>query len=647
MRRTSFGTAAALALILPALMTNASAQDRRDQRGAAPAPAVHAAPPAPVQHVAPPAPAPHIAAPAPAPQPHIAAPVAQPRIAAPVQQHIAPVQQHNAPPAPHIAAPAPRIAAPVHNAPPAHIATPHVATPQIAHPNVARPNAATNTATAITRQHDNGAAARLRDRGGPTPANTTNAKIAAPNKTNAATTAVTGPNKAGQNKVEPSTPASKLATPNKAVPNTATPNTANPNPPNAVGQGPGNRQRNAVNQPAQTRAQEQAQARAQIYSPGRKPVLQNHVFSDAARTRDPAMRALARATFQGRFAEQFHGRDRDRDRDRFEGRRGFRGLVIGWVGPVFWPYAYEDFVDYTFYPHANDAFWPYAYDDVYDSIFGAYAPYASAYAGVTGGRRYTRQYDRGQTIASAPAGVPAGSGAAEVCSGQTTGLTDWPIERIAEQVQATDAQRMLLDQLKDATAKAVNLLQAACPTDLPSTPTGRLAAMHQRTTTMLQAVQIVRPALDKVYQSLSDEQKERFISLDAQGNPKQGNPKSVRTANRQQPNLAQACGGSSNQITSLPINQIRQVLHPNDAQQAALDEVNNAIARAANLLKENCDQEAQDQPITPPARLVAMEARLNALLKAIDTVQPAMAKFYNSLTDEQKARFDRLGPRQA
>jgi ABC-type transporter MlaC component len=202
----------------------------------------------------------------------------------------------------------------------------------------------------------------------------------------------------------------------------------------------------------------------------------------------------------------------------------------------------------------------------------------------------------------------------------------------------------LLDQLKDATAQAVNLLQSACPTDLPSTPTGRLAAMRQRIASMLQAVQIVRPALDKFYQSLTDEQKERFIGLDAQGAPK-----ATRTANRQQPNLAQAqaCGGSTKQVTSLPINQIRQVLRPNDAQQAALDELNNATAQAASLLKENCVQDAQDQPITPPARLAAMETKLSGMLKAIDTVQPAMAKFYNSLTDEQKARFDRLGPRQA
>ena len=30
------------------------------------------------------------------------------------------------------------------------------------------------------------------------------------------------------------------------------------------------------------------------------------------------------------------------------------------------------------------------------------------------------------------------------------------------------------------------------------------------------------------------------------------------------------------------------------------------------------------------------------MLQALDTVQPALAKFYNSLNDEQKARFDRL-----
>src|ERR1700692_373993 len=173
-------------------------------------------------------------------------------------------------------------------------------------------------------------------------------------------------------------------------------------------------------------------------------------------------------------------------------------------------------------------------------------------------------------------------------SGEPTGMTDWPIERIAQQVGPTDEQRSLLDQLRDATAQAVNLLKSACPTDLPSTPTGRLAAMRQRIEPMLQAVQVVRPALDKFYQSLSDEQKERFIALEAEGASKAPTTRAAK----QQPNLAQACGGSAKQITSLPINQIQQLLHPNDAQQAALEELNNASNQAAALLNENC---AQDQ----------------------------------------------------
>ena len=70
--------------------------------------------------------------------------------------------------------------------------------------------------------------------------------------------------------------------------------------------------------------------------------------------------AFARATFQGRFA-QFPLR-----------HRHFRPIVIGWFGPLFWPYAYDDFLDYAFYPYAYDSFWPYAYDDVYDGMFGLY-----------------------------------------------------------------------------------------------------------------------------------------------------------------------------------------------------------------------------------------------------------------------------------
>jgi len=86
-------------------------------------------------------------------------------------------------------------------------------------------------------------------------------------------------------------------------------------------------------------------------------------------------RAIANVALQSRFPQA-----------RFQG--GFSnsawpwwlgGSVLGWFGPVFWPYAYYDLFDYVYWPYAYDDFWPYAYDDVYYGIYGPYA-YGGSYA---------------------------------------------------------------------------------------------------------------------------------------------------------------------------------------------------------------------------------------------------------------------------
>ena len=51
-------------------------------------------------------------------------------------------------------------------------------------------------------------------------------------------------------------------------------------------------------------------------------------------------------------------------------------------------------------------------------------------------------------------------------------------------------------------------------------------------------------------------------------------------------------------------------------------------------------------PSTPTGRLAAVQARLDAMLEAVKTERPAMDKFYSSLSDEQKARFNALRPPQ-
>ena len=109
------------------------------------------------------------------------------------------------------------------------------------------------------------------------------------------------------------------------------------------------------------------------------PILQNPAFADRRMAAVSHM-APSQQTFRGQFAQAGWARD-------WRHHHHHLGIVLGFVGAVFWPYAYDDFVDYTFAPYAYDTFWPYAFDDVYAGIYGGYAPVyygpedAYAYAG--------------------------------------------------------------------------------------------------------------------------------------------------------------------------------------------------------------------------------------------------------------------------
>jgi hypothetical protein len=197
-------------------------------------------------------------------------------------------------------------------------------------------------------------------------------------------------------------------------------------------------------------------------------------------------------------------------------------------------------------------------------------------------------------------------------------------------VQPTDVQRAALDELKAESAKAINLLKGACPNDLPSIPTGRLAAMQTRLETMLAAVKAVRPALDRFYQSLNDEQKARFNAIA---------PTQDSASAKDQRNLVALCNERAPGVTDLPIDRIAVAVQPNESQRAALDALREASTNAAASLKTDCPTY---QLLTPVGRTEAMEQRLVSTLTAVKTVGPALTKFYDLLSDEQKARFNAL-----
>jgi LTXXQ motif family protein len=153
--------------------------------------------------------------------------------------------------------------------------------------------------------------------------------------------------------------------------------------------------------------------------------------------------------------------------------------------------------------------------------------------------------------------------------------------------------------------------------------------MESRLQVMLAAVQTVRPALERFYQSLDDEQKARFNAIAAANDPD-------ATA-KDQRDLTKFCDEKTPSVTDLPIDRIAQ--QPTPAQRAALDALKDASIGAAERLNVDCPTY---QTLTPTGRVEAMEKRLDATLSAVKTMQPALAKFYDSLSDEQKARFNWL-----
>jgi hypothetical protein len=315
---------------------------------------------------------------------------------------------------------------------------------------------------------------------------------------------------------------------------------------------------------------------------------------------------------------------------RFAGDPAFRPFLghgwhpnhhLGWVGPVFWPYAYGDLFYYALWPADYgyyDPFWYYGYGDVYSAIFSPY------------------DYDDYVQGAGAPERMATlTQSMAKSCADEAAEVTAWPIDQIQAAVQPSDRQNALLDDLGNAVVKASDEVKANCPTAVSFTPTDRLAEMQQRLQGLVDAVNIVSPPLDKFYDSLSDEQKARFndMSPPQQAQAPQGQQASQQAA----PGVASQCDAT---IMAWPSDQIDALVKPDDAQRAKLASLTSAASQAADTIKAACPSEV---PATPPSRLLAIGKHLQAMLQAVQAIQPPLADFYNSLSDDQKARFDSMG----
>jgi hypothetical protein len=64
-----------------------------------------------------------------------------------------------------------------------------------------------------------------------------------------------------------------------------------------------------------------------------------------------------------------------------------------------------------------------------------------------------------------------------------------------------------------------------------------------------------------------------------------------------------------------------------------------ALQKSVEILRDACPNTV---PMTPVGRLEVMKQRLDAMIASANAVRPALEDFYAALTDEQKAKFNRL-----
>ena len=118
----------------------------------------------------------------------------------------------------------------------------------------------------------------------------------------------------------------------------------------------------------------------------------------------------------------------------------------GWVGPLFWPFAYYDVIDYTLWGDGM-GFWGYGYRDIYAAIFTPYDE--DELAGYMTPARHRR-----------PGRVPS---LAQICGDDFSEFARLPIEQIRAAIRSSEEQRAALDELANASSEAAQAVSAACP----------------------------------------------------------------------------------------------------------------------------------------------------------------------------------------
>jgi hypothetical protein len=249
--------------------------------------------------------------------------------------------------------------------------------------------------------------------------------------------------------------------------------------------------------------------------------------------------------------------------------------------------AVASLADDVFWPDRSSP-WPFSYDSIFRTAFAKSLP----------------AQDAQSCQGSEPAGLI--------------------VARMQSDLKPDAVQERLLQRLGGALGMASAALAKACPPGVPAQPVARLQLMQAQIAALSMAVDLIRPPLQQLEQSLSAEQRARFAAAPS------------RSAG------AIACGTATS--TDWSIDQISQSVHPGDGQREALADLREAFGTAARDLDTHCPKMLPPDPL---ARLESIEARLDASWRAVLSMQVALASFESRLTDSQRTRFEAMNVAEA
>lgn len=213
---------------------------------------------------------------------------------------------------------------------------------------------------------------------------------------------------------------------------------------------------------------------------------------------------------------------------------------------------------------------------------------------------------------------PAGDAQVRACV--ESARTENIVGRIDEEIRPRPDQAPLVQQLGRALGATAAFMAKACPKTVPPQPVARLELMQSQLQALTMAIDLVRPPLQQLEQSLDAEQKIRFAAMPEHAS------------------AAAGCGAAP-AATDWSIDAIDQSVQPDQNERDAIADLKGAFVGTALDLHAHCPD---PPPAGPLARLEAIEGRLDASWRAALSMQVALAKFEKALNVEQRSRFESM-----